>query len=125
MSYNHQKAFVDDLDKVEEYRENKYEITYRKRMRKTKHTVEELSQYPIKTCYTYARNMKEAAEKAKLLLHAESSAKVEPGQHTILSIKLVDRVRSNNESMKRNRDNSMLENEKAVEQGEHNNETKG
>lgn len=124
MGYNSQKVFRDNMEIDEQYPENKYEIIYRQRLKTAKLTEEEKAKCPVKICQIYARNIKEARAKAGMLLHATKDRKVKPGQHTILSVKLIEQNRPRKTKRKRSRDNSMLENEKAVEQGEHNNETK-
>ena len=84
-----QVIFRDNMDQAEEYKENKYRVEYRKCM---KHGG---AQRPdIHICEIYARNITEAREKAEMLLDA-SGKKNNLGKNRIVSIKMLERNRSN------------------------------
>lgn len=86
-----QVIFRDNMDQAEEYKENKYRVEYRKRM---KHGGAQTEQPDTHTCEIYARNITEAREKAEMLLDA-SGKKNNLGKNRIVSIKMLERNRSN------------------------------
>lgn len=86
-----QVIFRDNMDQAEEYKENKYRVEYRKRMKSGGTQTEQLD---IHTCEIYARNTAEAREKAEMLLDA-SGKKNNLGKNRIVSIKITERNRSN------------------------------